>query len=76
MEFMYSFISEGMDRRPAYGYSHRLRAAVEKPNITPSPLDYQSGTVAVKKNKGFSFGHRPRTNYVTDYDLPSPAEVI
>lgn len=70
MEFMYSFLSEGMDKRPAYGFSHKLRAAVEKPNITPSPLDYQSQFSTISRSKGFTFGHRPRTNYVKDYDLP------
>lgn len=63
-----------MDNRPAYGYSHRLRAAVEKQNITPSPLDYQPQVSAISTSKGFSFGHRPRTNYVKDYDLPGPGE--
>jgi hypothetical protein len=75
MEFMYSFISEGMDKRPAYGFSQKLRAAVEKQYVTPSPLDYQGDTVKSRHQKGFSFGHRPRTNYVKDHDLPSPCEV-
>ncbi|KAG5676711.1 hypothetical protein PVAND_006524 [Polypedilum vanderplanki] len=74
MEFIYSFISEGMDKRPAYGFSQKLRAAVEKQYITPSPLDYQSETVTSRHQKGFTFGHRPRTNYVRDFDLPSPCE--
>lgn len=64
-----------MDRRPAYGFSQKLRAAVEKPNITPSPLDYNAD-IPWDKRKGFSFGHRPRTNYVVSdqYDSPGPGE--
>lgn len=74
MDFIYSFISDGMDTRPAYGFSHRLRAAVAKQNDNPSPLDYQPQISSINSSKGFSFGHRPRTNYVKDYDLPGPGE--
>lgn len=75
MEGIYTFISEGMDRRPAYGFSHRLRAAVEKEQITPSPLDYRAENMTLGTSaRSFTFGHRPRTNYVVDYDTPGPGE--
>lgn len=75
MEFMYSLLSAGMDQRPAYGYSHRLRAAVEKGQITPSPLDYHAEKVSLGiSSKSYTFGHRPRTNYVRDLDTPGPGE--
>lgn len=75
MEFIYSFISDGMDQRPAYGYSHRLRAAVEKPNDTPSPLDYFPEEISHGRSRGFSFGHRPRISYAKkDDDTPGPGE--
>lgn len=75
MESIYSFISEGMDKRPAYGFSHRLRASVEKGQITPSPLDYHAEKVTLGTSaRSFTFGHRPRTNYVVDYDAPGPGE--
>ncbi|CAG9799104.1 unnamed protein product [Chironomus riparius] len=76
MEFIYSFISDGMDKRPAYGFSQRLRAAVEKPNCNPSPLDYLPQTSSISKSKGFSFGLRPRTNYVSDEYYPSPIDYL
>lgn len=63
-----------MDNRPAYGFSHRMRASVEKPNITPSPLDYHAEKVSLASTKAYTFGHRPRTNYVIDDDLPGPGE--
>jgi hypothetical protein len=73
MNYIYSFLSEGMDQRPAYGFSHRLRASVEKDQITPSPLDYHAEKVFLgTSSKAFSFGHRPRTNYVND--TPGPGE--
>lgn len=75
MNFIYSFLSDGMDQRPAYGFSHRIRASVEKDQITPSPLDYHAEKVSLgASSKSFSFGHRPRTNYVVDYDTPGPGE--
>lgn len=74
MEFIYTFISDGMDRRPAYGYSHRLRAAVEKPNDTPSPLDYFPEEMTHGRSRGFSFGHRPRISYANQNDTPGPGE--
>lgn len=74
MEFMYTFISDGIDRRPAYGYSHRLRAAVEKPNDTPSPLDYFPEEYRHGRSQGFSFGHRPRISYAKHSDTPGPNE--
>lgn len=75
MNFIYSFLSDGMDQRPAYGFSHRIRASVEKDQITPSPLDYHAEKVSLgASSKSFSFGHRPRTNYVVDSDTPGPGE--
>lgn len=75
MEFMYSLLSDGMDQRPAYGFSHRMRAAVEKDQITPSPLDYHAEKVSLGvSSKSYTFGHRPRTNYVRDLDTPGPGE--
>lgn len=75
MDFIYSFLSDGMDQRPAYGYSNRLRAAVEKDQITPSPLDYHAEKVSLgPSSKSYTFGHRPRTNYVRDEDTPGPGE--
>lgn len=60
-----------MDQRPAYGFSHRMRAAVEKDQITPSPLDYHAEKVNLGASaKSYSFGHRPRTNYINDFDTP------
>ncbi|XP_070496406.1 uncharacterized protein [Chironomus tepperi] len=76
MEFMYSFISDGMDKRPAYGFSQRLRAAVEKPNSNPSPLDYLPQNYSMGSSKGFSFGHRPRRNRVSDEYYPSPIDYL
>lgn len=76
MEFIYSFISDGMDQRPAYGFSQKLRAAVEKPNNNPSPLDYLPQISSISKSKGFSFGHRPRTNYASDVYYPSPIDYL
>jgi hypothetical protein len=78
MNFIYSFISEGMDKRPAYGFSQKLRAAVEKPNITPSPFDYQSNVQSknYQNAKGWTFGSRPRTNYARNMELPGPGEVV
>jgi hypothetical protein len=76
MEFIYSFISDGMDKRPAYGFSQRLRAAVEMPNINPSPLDYLPQNSSISRSKGFSFGHRPRTNHVGDEYYPSPIDYL
>lgn len=62
-----------MDIRPAYGFSHRLRAAVEKPDITPSPLDYFPERISTGSSRGFSFGHRPRISYAKDSDdTPGP----
>lgn len=72
MEFIYSFLSDGMDRRPAYGFSHQLRPAVEKEDITPSAMDYYSEYAAKRASKSYTFGHRPRTNYVRDEDTPGP----
>lgn len=75
MNFIQSFLSEGMDQRPAYGFSHRIRAAVEMDQITPSPLDYHAERVVLgASSKAFSFGHRPKTNYVNDSDTPGPGE--
>lgn len=74
MEFMYSFLSSGMDSRPAYGFSHRLRAAVEKHDVTPSPLDYFPGRISTGRSQGFSFGHRGRISFAKDSDTPGPGE--
>jgi hypothetical protein len=74
MDFIYSFLNDGMDQRPAYGFSHRMRASVEKDQITPSPLDYYVEKVSLGSSKSFSFGHRPRTNYVRDSNTPGPGE--
>lgn len=75
MEHIYSFLSEGMDQRPAYGFSHRMRAAVEKEQITPSPLDYHAEKVNLGvSSKSYSFGYRPRTNNDRDLDTPGPGE--
>jgi hypothetical protein len=75
MESIYSFLSEGMDQRPAYGFSHRIRASVEKDQITPSPLDYHAEKVNLGSSPhSYTFGHRPRTNYVRDEDTPGPGE--
>jgi hypothetical protein len=74
MDFIYSFLSEGMDKRPAYSFSHRLRAAVQKPNTNPSPMDYFLEKTPVKKSRGCTFGHRSRLNFVKDYDTPGPGE--
>lgn len=62
MEFMYSFLNEKMDSRPAYGFSNQLRAAVEKDEDTPSPLEYYANYYGElgAANKGFSFGGRFR----------------
>jgi hypothetical protein len=69
------FQSERMDQRPAYGFSHRIRAAVQKDQITPSPLDYHAEKVSLgPSSNAFSFGHRPRTNYVRDCTTPGPGE--
>lgn len=71
MDFIYSFLSEGMDNRPAYGFSNRMRAAVEKDQVTPSPSDYYAENCNLGSNsQSFSFGHRPRTNYVRNEDTP------
>lgn len=59
MEYMYSLINEKMDNRPAYGFSSKLRAAVEKDTDTPSPLDYYAErvfSIGSSTSKGFSFG--------------------
>lgn len=75
MDFMYSLLSDGMDQRPAYGFSHRMRASVETDQITPSPLDYHAEKVLLgESSKSYTFGHRPRTNYVIDDDTPGPGE--
>jgi len=74
MEFIYSFLSAGMDGRPAYGFSQRMRAAVEKPVITPSPQSYHAEKVSLGPTRAYTFGHRPRTNYVIDRDAPGPGE--
>lgn len=76
MSFVYAkFQPERMDQRPAYGFSHRIRASVEKHQITPSPLDYHAEKVTLGPSvKAFSFGHRPRTNYVRDCSTPGPGE--
>ena len=69
------FQSQRMDQRPGYGFSHRLRAAVEKDQITPSPLDYFAEKVSLgRSSNSYSFGHRPRTNYVVDCTTPGPGE--
>lgn len=76
MDFMNSLLSDGMDQRPAYGFSHRIRASVEKDQVTPSPLDYYAEKVTLgPSSRASSFGHRPRTNYVRDSDTPGPGEV-
>lgn len=62
MEFMKSLINEKMDSRPAYGFSQKLRAAVEKDEHTPSPLEYYTehyGELEASR-RGFSFGGRFR----------------
>lgn len=74
MDLIYSFLSDGMDRRPAYGFSHRLRASVEKDQITPSPLDYHAEKVSLSSSKSFTFGHRPRISYARNEDTPGPGE--
>lgn len=74
MSFMCSFLYERMDQRPAYGFSHRIRAAVEKDQITPSPWDYHVEKVSLRSSKAFTFGCRPITNYVRDFDTPGPGE--
>jgi hypothetical protein len=76
MTFVYSkFQADRMDQRPAYGFSNRIRAAVEKDQITPSPLDYHAEKVSLgPSSKSYSFGHRPRTNYVRDCTTPGPGE--
>lgn len=76
MEFIYAFLSPEMDQRPAYAFSHRLRAAVEKPNDTPSPLDYFPGKISYGPSRGFSFGHRPRISYAKNggNETPGPGQ--
>lgn len=64
-----------MDQRPAYGFSHRLRASVEKEQITPSPLDYYAEKVWLgASSKSYSFGHRPAANYKKNSITPGPGE--
>jgi Sperm-tail PG-rich repeat len=74
MELVYSFLSEGMDQRPAYGFSHRLRAAVEKEQITPSPLDYYAERVNLRSSKAYTFGHRTPSMSRRQVVTPGPGE--
>lgn len=59
---MHSLINEKMDNRPAYGFSSKLRAAVEKDEDTPSPLDYYADHFKAfgTTGKSFTFGGRFR----------------
>jgi hypothetical protein len=77
MEHMYSLLNKGMDQRPAYGFSHRLRAAVEKDEKTPSPLDYYAekvDAIGSQSTKGFSFGGHDRFRKVRKDPGPGPGE--
>lgn len=63
-----------MDHRPAYGFSHRLRAAVEKDQITPSPLDYYAERVNLSSSKAYTFGQRTPTKPKRQSVTPGPGE--
>jgi len=74
MEQIYSFLSTGMDQRPAYGYSHRLRAAVYKDQVTPSPLDYYAERVNLHTSpSAYTFGSRPKLTKKVSV-TPGPGE--
>jgi hypothetical protein len=77
MELMHSLINKRMDERPAYGFSYKLRAAVEKDEKTPSPLDYYAEkviSIGSNPSKGFTFGGRDRFQKVKKDPGPGPGE--